>query len=120
MAEDDELGLPIEPWHVPAMFTSNPEDEHMIETLAKEPERAKVVRGYPYRVATIRWREGSASADTTMMGGLWEWLSRSAGWSSRNNHSVFVFEFEGERRAVLFSDDLVRFGREEDVFERPL
>jgi len=95
----------------------NPKDEHMIETLATNPERARTVRGYPYRVASIRWQEGSSSVDIKKLWGLWEWLSKDAGWDSRNNHSVFVFEFEGQRHAILFSDYTARFGREEDVFE---
>ncbi len=94
-----------------------PAHERLIEILTNEPERAKVVRGYPYRVAALRWQEDESQVDIQTVRGLWEWLSTSAGWDRRNNHSVFVFEFEGERYAVRFSDFTARFGREEDVFE---
>ena len=94
-----------------------PAYERLIEIVTKEPERAKVVRGYPYRVASLRWQEDESEVDIKTVRGLWEWLSTSAGWDGRNNHSVFVFELEGQRYAVRFSDFTARFGREEDVFE---
>jgi hypothetical protein len=89
----------------------------VIETLKKNPERAVVVRGYPYRVASVRVRDHHNGVDIRELYGLWEHLSNAAGWDSRNNHSVFVFELDGRRHAVLFSDYTARFGREEDVFE---
>src|SRR5262245_772112 len=89
----------------------------MIEALSKEPERATVVRGYPYRVASIRAGEYLNAVEIKKLYGLWEHLSKAAGWEGRNNHSVFVFDFDGERHAVLFSDFTARFGRESDVFE---
>lgn len=91
--------------------------ESMLHVLAENPERAKVIKGYPYRTAKLGRGEGFRAEPIDRFYGLWVHLSEAAGWYGRNNHSVFVFEYEGQRRAVRFSDLFAYFGREEDVFE---
>jgi hypothetical protein len=93
----------------------DPEFLKMVEDLAAHPEHAKVIRGYPYRVASLR---ADASVNLDKLQGLWQHLSDAAGWDRRNNHSVFVFEYGGQRHAVMFSDFSAYFGTEESVFKR--
>jgi hypothetical protein len=57
------------------------------------------------------------SFDITPLFPLRDYLAKEAGWHWPQNHSVFVFELDGQRHAVLFSDYHARFGKEEDVFE---
>ena len=69
----------------------------MLDVLANEPAKAHVITGYPYRVASIRPRDYLNSQPIDRFHGLWEHLSKTAGWDHRNNHSVLVFEYEGQR-----------------------
>ena len=99
------------------MPDNDPELVRLVEALAEDPTRAVLVKAYPYRVASIRAYPPFNHFDMKPLYGLREYLAKQAGWYGPENHSVFVFDFEGKRYSIFFHDYSVRFGKEEDVFE---
>lgn len=99
------------------MSDNDPELVRLVEALSQDPTRAVLVKAYPYRVASIRAYPPYNHFDIEPLYGLRDYLAEQAGWHWAQNHSVFVFDFEGKRYAIFFHDFTVRFGKEEDVFE---
>lgn len=85
-----------------------------LRAITEHPERAKVVEAYPYREATVRSDYRNKVSIETMEP-LWSHLSQAAGWDRRQNHSVFLFEFDGGQYTVKFTDLIARFGPADGV-----
>jgi hypothetical protein len=82
----------------------------LLDAVRHAPERAELVRAHGYREMTLSYLGQVASVDWNTVDGLCRRLTAVAGWSTRNNHAVFVFRLDGVEHAVHFSDGCASFG----------